>query len=83
MGGGCAEPGTRSHVDNKAGLVSVLGRRRPADDRHRLHGVERNLVGEHLALLIGDGLAIQRKRVFRVIAQSVQETVGIGSNTRR
>ena len=47
---------------------------------HRLHGVERNLVGEHLALLVGDGLAIERKRVFRVIAQSVKQAVGIGSH---
>ncbi len=52
---------TRGYVDHQAGLVSELSRRGTADDRHRLHGIERDLVGEHFALLVRDRLAIQRK----------------------
>ncbi len=41
-----------------AGLASVFGRRRARDHLHGLDRIERNLVGEHLALLVGDGLAV-------------------------
>ncbi len=55
----------------------------PADYRHRLHGVERNLVRENLALLIGDGLTIERERVLRVVTEAVKQAIGIGRNSRR
>ena len=73
----------RGHVDHDAGLVAIFGRRRARDDLHRLNRIQGNLVGEDLALLVGDGLAIDRERVLRVIAQSVEKAVGIGGDSRR
>src|SRR5664280_377030 len=72
-----AKARTRAYVDHEAGLVSELGGRRSADDRHRLHGVERNLVGKYLALLVRDRLAIERKRVLSMVAHTVKESIGI------
>ena len=73
-----AESGTRDGVDHQAGLVAELRARRAGDQFHRLDGVERNLRGELLALLIGDRLAVDREAGLRVIAQRVEEAVGIG-----
>lgn len=67
--------GARGHVDHNAGLVTVFSRWSAGDDLQRLNRVERNLIGENLALLIGDGLAVNRERVFRVIAKSVEESI--------
>ena len=75
--------GARGYVDDQACLAAVLGRRRAGNHLHRLDRIQRNLVGEDLALLIGDRLAIHGERVFGVIAQSVEEAVGIGGNPRR
>jgi hypothetical protein len=36
------------------------------------------LIGEDLALLVGDGLAIDGERVGCVVAEAVEEPVGIG-----
>ncbi len=55
----------------------------PAMTSMRLDRVQRNLVGEDFALLIGDGLAIHRKRVLRVVAQAVEQAIGIGRDPRR
>ena len=41
------------------------------------------LVGENFALLIGDGLAIHGKRVFRMVAHAMEEAIGIGGDSRR
>ena len=73
-----AQSGTRHGVDHQAGLVAELRARRAGDQLHRLNGVERNLRGELLALLIGDRLSVDRKAGLRVIAQRVEEAVGIG-----
>jgi hypothetical protein len=43
-----------------------------------LDGVERHLRGELLALLIADRLAVDGEAGLRVIAQRVEEAVGIG-----
>jgi len=43
-----------------------------------LHGVERNLVAENLALLVGDRLPIYGEGVLRVIPEAVKESIGIG-----
>ncbi len=61
LGSGHALAGAGCHVDHDAGLVAVFGRRRAGDDFQGLHGIERNLVRELLALLIGDGLAVHRE----------------------
>ena len=64
-------------------LSPIFGGRRAGDDLHRLDRIERNLVGENFALLVGDGLAIDRERVLGVIAQPVEQAVGIGRDSRR
>jgi len=43
-----------------------------------LDGIERDLVREHLALLVCDGLAVDGERILRVVAETVEEAVGIG-----
>ena len=73
-----AESGTRDGVDHQAGLIAELRARRAGDQFHGLDGVERNLRGELLALLIGDRLAVDGEAGLRVIAQRVEEAVGIG-----
>src|ERR1019366_3413098 len=55
------QAGTRGHVNNQTGFVAELSGGSTGNHRHRLHRVERNLVGEHFALLIGNRLAVQRE----------------------
>ncbi len=52
-------------------------------DRQLFSKLPLESTSSELSSLVGNGLAVQRKRVFRVIAQSVHEAVGIGCNTRR
>jgi len=78
-----AESGARGHDDHKASFVAVLGRRRAFDHLHGLHGIHGDLVGEDLALLIGDGLAIDGERILGVIAHAVKEAVGVGGDAGR
>src|SRR5580698_6526103 len=82
-GGGDALSGAGGDVDDEAGLVAVLGRRRAGDDLDGLHGVRGKLVGEDFALLIGDGLPVDREGVRGVITESVKEAVRVGGNARR
>ncbi len=42
-----------------------------------------NLVGEDLALLVGDRLAVDGEGIFGVIAEAVKQAVGIGGDSRR
>ncbi len=74
--------GARGGFDDEAGLVAVLGCRSAADDLERLHSVGGKLVGEDLALLVGDGLAVDGEGVLRVIAKAMEEAVGIGCDAR-
>ena len=73
-----AESGTGDGVDHEAGLIAEFGAGRAGDEFHGLDGVERNLGGELFALLIGDGLAVDGEAGLRVIAERVEEAVGIG-----
>src|SRR5215472_2954179 len=73
----------RSYLYDHAGLVAKLCRRSTRNYFKRLNRIERNLVGEHLALLIGDRLAIERERVLSVIAESMEETIRIRADSRR
>src|SRR6516164_4628881 len=70
---GDALPGARGGLDDEAGLVTIFGCGRAADDLEGLHGVGGKLVGEDLALLVGDGLAIDREGVLGVVAEAVEE----------
>ena len=81
-GPGCIETGARGDLDDHTGLVAELSRGCAADHFKRLHGIQRNLVTEDLALLVGDGLAVYGKRVLRVIAEAMKEAVGIGRHAR-
>src|SRR5882724_6584999 len=83
LGSGHALARARSHVDDDARLLAVLSGWRTRDDLQRFDGIERNLVGENFALLIGNGLPIDRKRVLRVITHSVKEPIGIRGNSGR
>ncbi len=79
---GYALAGTGSRHDDEAGLSAVFSRRRAGDDFEGLNGIGGNLVGEGLALLIGDRLAVDGKGVGRVIAEPMEEAVGVGGDTR-
>ena len=61
---GRTQAGACRHIDHQAGLVAELCGRRTRDHRHRLHGVKRNLVGKYFALLIGNRLTIEGKRIL-------------------
>ena len=63
------------YVDHQAGLVAIFGGRGAGDDFQRLDGINRKLVGKHLALLIGNGLAVHGKRIFRVVAEAVKQAI--------
>src|ERR1035438_10525891 len=69
---------TRGHVNDQTRFVAELSGWSTGDDRHRLHGIEWNLIGKYFALLIGDGLAVERKRVLGMIAHTVEKSIGIG-----
>src|ERR1700737_2237079 len=56
-----SETGARGDLDYKTRLVAVFRGRSAGDHLHRLDRIYRDLVGENLALLIGDGLAVNRK----------------------
>ena len=71
------------HVDDQAGFVAVLCRRCTRDHVEGLHGVRWDLVGENLALLVGDRLAVERERVRCMVAEAVEKTVRVGSHTGR
>ena len=70
-------------VNDQAGLVAIFGGRRSGNHFDRLHGIGRELVGEDFALLVGHRLAINRKRIRRVIAEAMEETVGVGRHSGR
>ena len=82
MGRGKALARACCGVDDNARLLAVLGRWRAGDDFQRLNSIERNLIREYLALLIGDRLPIQRKGILRVVAKTVKEAIRVGSNSR-
>ena len=69
--------------DDDAGLAAVLGGRRAVDDFEGLDGVGGKLVGEDFALLVGDGLAVDGEGVGGVVAESVEEAVGVGGDAGR
>src|ERR1700678_3015113 len=58
MGSGNAETRPCGSDNHDAGLDTELGGRCPGNDFQRIDRIDRNLVGKNLALLIGDGLAI-------------------------
>ena len=72
--------GARGGHDDETRLAAVLGRRRATDNLDGLNGIGRKLVGEDLALLVGDRLTVDRERVGGVIAQAMEKAVGICSN---
>ena len=83
VGRGYSQPRAGGHHDHQAGLAAILRGRRAFDDFHRLHGVDRELIREDLALLVRNRLAVDGERVRGVIAESVEKTVGVGRNSRR
>src|SRR4029077_16101142 len=80
-GRGLPQAGTRGNFDPQAGLVSELCRWRARNDFQRLNGFHGNLVREDLALLVRDGLAVDRERVLRVIPKAMKQPIGIGDYT--
>ena len=80
---GDAETGAGGGHDHKAGLAAVFGGRRALDHLNGLHGVDRELVGEDLALLVGDGLAVDGEGIGGVVAKAVEQAVGVSRDARR
>src|ERR1017187_1165707 len=76
-----AEAGARRDVCHQAGLVAEFGLWRPGDDFHALDGAGGKLRGEHLALLVADGLPVNHKADLRVIAERVEQPVTVGGDT--
>ena len=76
-------PGACGRHNHNAGLAPILRRRCAGYDFHRLNGIDGKLVGEHFALLVGNRLAVDGERILRVIADPVEEAIGIGSDSRR
>src|SRR6266849_655282 len=76
---GCRDTlaGSRSGFDHQARFISIFGRRRARNHLERLDRIEWYLVGENLALLVSDRLAIQRKRIFCMITEAVKKAVRI------
>ena len=67
----------RRHFNHQARFSAIFCRW-PAGNRfERLNRVQGNLVGKDLALLVCNGLAIHGKRILRVIAQSVKQSVRV------
>ncbi len=83
MGRGHALAGARCHVDHQASFVAVFGGWCAVDHFERLNRIDRNLVREDLALLVRDRLAVHRKRVLRVVAETVEKTVRIRGDSGR
>src|ERR1700694_5211225 len=73
----------RRNIDHDACLLAILSRGCAGDDLHRLNGIERNLVGENFALLVGDGLAIHGERILCVITKAMKESVRVRGDARR
>src|ERR1700730_3537224 len=66
---------TCGYVDDNARLLAVFRGWCTGDDLQRLDRIKGDLVGENFALLVSNRLTINRKRVLRVIAHSVEETI--------
>src|SRR5471032_1459674 len=77
------ETGLRHNVHHEAALVTVLRGRDARDDLHRLDGVLRDLVRIELALLVSDRLVVDRELGLRVVADWMEEAVGVGHDARR
>src|SRR5581483_2445876 len=80
---GHSQPGARGDIDNQTGFVPILGGWGAGNDLHGLHRIQWKLVGEDLALLVGDWLAIDREGVLCVIADSVKQAVRVGRYSGR
>ena len=74
------QPRFRDGIYDQAGFIAEFGRGRASDQFHGLDGVQRHLRGEALALLIADRLAVNREAGLRMIAQGMEEAVGIGGD---
>ena len=70
-------------MDDETALVAVFGRGDAGDHLHGLHGVLRNLVRVHAALLIGDRLVVNRELRLRVVSDGMKETVRVGHDAGR
>src|SRR5271156_3312161 len=58
---GTAEAGAGSDHNHETGFATVFGGRRTFDHLHRLHGFDGELIRKYLALLVRDGLVVDRK----------------------
>src|SRR5438093_8951340 len=74
--------GARRYLDDQAGLVSEFSGWRAGDHFQRLNRIDRDLVGEDFARLVRNWLAIDRKRTFRMVADGVNQAVGIRYRAR-
>ena len=75
-----AEPGTRRDVCDQAGFVAELRVWSAGDDLHALDRAGGKLRRKHLALLIADRLAVDHKAGLGMVADGVEESVGVRRN---
>jgi hypothetical protein len=69
--------------NHDTGLASVFRRRGTRDHFHGFDRINRKLVGKDFALLVRDRLAVDAERIRGVVADPVEETIGIGRDPGR
>ena len=82
MGRGYPLPRAGGRHDHHASLASIFSGRRASDYFHGLDRIDGNLIGKGFARLVSHRLPVNRKRILRMIAISVNLPIGIGSDTR-
>ena len=70
-------------VHDETCLVAILSRSCAGDDFERLNRAGRQLRRKRLALLIGNGLIVDRIRRLRVIAKRMEKSIRVGDHARR
>jgi hypothetical protein len=73
----CSQPGSGGRYDYQAGLAAILRGWGAFNDFERLNGVDRDLIGEDLTLLVRYWLAVNGERVRGVIAESMEQPVRV------
>ncbi len=80
---GNAEARPCRNFDHQARFVAIFSRWSSRHGFDRLNRVQRNLVGEDLALLVRNGLPIYRERILGVVTESVKQAVRVCHHARR
>ena len=78
-----AEARSRHRCHDQRCLVAVLGGSAAVDSFDRLNGIQGNLRGKEAALLIRNGLIVDRESHLRVISERMKKTIRVRHHCRR